>query len=271
VPPTQDTFWRCRSFENFAWHANCDWKSIRDESGVAMVETEAGAFAFDFIIFGTGVETNLSMRPELAPIVRHIALWRDRFTPPPGEESDLLANHPYLGTAFEFTEREPGTAPYLGRLHNFTFGAMASLGLTGAAISGTKYGLRRLVNGLARDLFLEDSAIYYRDFLGYEVPELESLESAVTWFDRFLSDSINPQKLTDQLDSLVLTKGLRGKLETRQPRDKSATAVTTSPQRVSVKRSVIDAQRKNAPERAKTSECTKTKAGRRFAKYRPNE
>ena len=25
VPPTQDAFWRCRSFENFAWHADCAW------------------------------------------------------------------------------------------------------------------------------------------------------------------------------------------------------------------------------------------------------
>src|SRR3954447_11142288 len=131
VPPTQDTFWRCRSFENFAWHADCAWKSVREEAGVAKVETEAGTFAFDFIIFGTGVETDLSARPELAPIVHHIALWRDRFTPPPGEESELLARHPYLGAAFEFTEREPGAAPFLSRLHNFTFGAMPSLGLTG--------------------------------------------------------------------------------------------------------------------------------------------
>src|SRR5262249_36748784 len=97
-----------------------------------------GTLTFDFIIFATGVETDLSARRELAPIVHHIALWRDRFTPPPGEESDLLARHPYLGTAFEFMEREPGTAPFLGRLHNFTFGAMPSLGLTGAAIPGMR-------------------------------------------------------------------------------------------------------------------------------------
>src|SRR5215475_435993 len=208
VPPTQDTFWRCRRFENFAWHANCAWRSARDEAGVATVETSTGTFAFDFIIFATGVETDLSSRPELASILHHIALWRDRFTPPPGEESDLLARHPYLGASFEFMERRPGSAPFLGRLHNVTFGAMPSLGITGAAIPGMKYGLRRLVNGLARDLFREDSAAYYRDFLGYDVPELHSLESAVTWFDRFLSDSINPRELTDELDSIVLTRGL---------------------------------------------------------------
>jgi FAD-dependent urate hydroxylase len=231
VPPTQDTFWRCRSFENFAWHPNCAWKSIREEAGVAKVETEAGAFEFDFIIFGTGVETDLSLRSELAPIVHHIALWRDRFTPPPGEESDLLARHPYLGPAFEFTEREPGSAPFLSRLHNFTFGAMPSLGLTGAAIPGTKYGVRRLVNGLARDLFREDSSIYYQDLLRYAEPELETLDSAVTWFDRFVSEAISPQKLMDQLDPAMFAKTLRGKPASRNKDDASAT--TTSPQRLS--------------------------------------
>jgi FAD-dependent urate hydroxylase len=262
VPPTQDTFWRCRSFANFAWHANCHWKSIREESGVAKVETEAGTLAFDFIIFGTGVETDLSMRPELAPIVRDIALWRDRFTPLPGEDSDLLARHPYLGRAFEFTEREPGTAPYLARLHNFTFGAMPSLGLTGAAIPGTKYGLRRLVDGLARDLFLEDSAIYYQDLLGYEVPELESLESAVTWLDRFLSDTINPQRLIDQLGPAVFGKGLQGERASRRPDGMPETA---PPQRIRAKRIVADASG------AKTNKRTKAKASRRGAMHGPNE
>jgi FAD-dependent urate hydroxylase len=112
LPPPQDTFWRCRRFENFAWHADCAWHSVRNEGEAAKVETKAGTFTFDFIIFATGVETDLSVRPELAPIVHQIALWRDRFTPPPGEESDVLARHPYLGTAFEYMEREPGTAPW---------------------------------------------------------------------------------------------------------------------------------------------------------------
>jgi cation diffusion facilitator CzcD-associated flavoprotein CzcO len=254
VPPPQDTFWRCRSFENFAWHANCAWKSVREEAGVAKVETEAGNFAFDFIIFSTGVETDLSARSELAPIVHHIALWRDRFTPPPGEESDLLARHPYLGAAFEFTEREPGTAPFLSRLHNFTFGAMPSLGLTGAAIPGTKYGVRRLVNGLARDLFLEDSSAYYQDLLRYAEPELESLESAVTWLDRFVSEAISPKKLIDRLDPAVLTKALRGKRVSRNPDDKPA--ATNLPQRFGAKR----ADARSWPKRAKT------KASRRRAK-----
>jgi cation diffusion facilitator CzcD-associated flavoprotein CzcO len=253
VPPTQDTFWRCRSFANFAWHANCHWKSIRETSGGAEVETESGTMTFDFIIFGTGVETDLAVRPELAPIVQHIALWRDRFTPPPGEDSDLLANHPYLGSAFEFTEREPGTAPYLNRLHNFTFGAMPSLGLTGAAIPGTKYGLRRLVNGLARDLFVEDSATYYQDLLGYQEPELASLESAVTWLDRFFSDTINPPNLIDQLNRSGSSKGSHGRRAPRRTGDLPDTVQTILPKRVRAKRTVLGKSSAKTNKRAKTS------------------
>ncbi|MGA7809778.1 MAG: hypothetical protein WCB02_34790, partial [Bradyrhizobium sp.] len=159
--------------------------------------------------------------------------------------------------AFEFTEREPGTAAFLSRLHNFTFGAMPSLGLTGAAIPGTKYGLRRLVNGLARDLFLEDSATYYQDLLGYAEPELASLDSAVAWLDRYVSDAINPRKLIDQLDPTVLAKALSGKRTLRDPDDISA--IAASPQRVRPKR----AGTHTSPKRAKTA---KTKVNRRRAK-----
>jgi len=224
VPPTQDTFWRCRRFKNFVWHPNCAWHSVRDSGGVARVETKAGTFTFDFIIFATGVETDLSARTELAPIVHQIALWRDRFTPPPGEESDLLARHPYLGTAFEFTEREPGTAPFLCRLHNFTFGAMPSLGLTGAAIPGMRYGVRRLVNGLARDLFREDAAAYYRDLLAYAAPELETLETAVAWVERFASDAVDARGLIDDLDPALLEKAFRGERTSQNPDDQVASA-----------------------------------------------
>jgi FAD-dependent urate hydroxylase len=223
VPTTQDGFWRCRRFQNFAWHANCAWRSARDGEDGVTVETNVGKFAFDYIIFATGVETDLSARSELGPLLQHIALWSDRFTPPPGEESDLLARHPYLGTAFEFTERQPGTAPFLGRLHNFTFGAMPSLGLTGAAIPGIKYGVRRLVNGLARDLFREDSSTYYEDLLTYNVPELETLESAFTWVSRLGSDAISSDKLINQLDPATLAL-FRGGLQSQHLNHESGAA-----------------------------------------------
>ena len=241
VPPTQEAFWRCRRFENFEWHANCAWKTVRDGAGVATVETDVGTFAFDFIIFATGVETDLSARSELAAILHQIALWRDRFTPPPGEESDLLARHPYLGSAFEFMERQPGTAPFLSRLHNFTFGAMPSLGLTGAAIPGIKYGVRRLVNGLAGDLFREDASEYYRDLLTYAVPELETLESAYTWISRLGAEALRSDNLIDQLDPASLAT-----FRSEAQNSKRDSAAAISLQRAPSKRSVSRTQLKIA-------------------------
>jgi cation diffusion facilitator CzcD-associated flavoprotein CzcO len=171
--------------------------------------TEAGAFAFDFLIFATGFETDLSARSELAPLVTQIALWRDCFTPPCGEESDLLATFPYLGAAFEFTERKPGTAPYLARLHNFTFGATLSLGVTGAAITGIKYGVSRLINGLVRDLFREDAPAHYRNLLAYAEPELETLENPSVWIDRLAVEALSAGKLRGDHDRAALAKAHR--------------------------------------------------------------
>src|SRR6266436_1387255 len=253
IPPPQEAFWRCRRFENFDWHANCAWHSVRDEGDVAAVETEAGTFTFDFIIFATGVETDLSARSELAPIVHQIALWRDRFTPPPGEESDVLARYPYLGTAFEFMEREPGTAPFLGRLHNFTFGATPSRGLTGSAITGMRYGVPRLVNGLGRDLFREDAAAYYRDLLAYAVPELETLESAFTWIDRLAAEAISARKLIDHLDQAVLAKAFQGEVTSQEPNDKCASILSER----------IRAEYGAAPSRAKRVSTGPVKRGPR--------
>lgn len=217
-PPPQDAYWRCAKFENFAWHSNCSWRAIRNKGGIAKVEAAAGDFEFEFIIFATGAETDLSARSELAQFVDKIALWRDRFTPPKGEESQILGSYPYLGSAFEFTEREPGTAPFLGRLHNFTFGATASVGLTGAAIPGIRYGVRRLVNALVRDLFREDSASYHKDLLAFAVPELETVESPYSWLANLGADAL---RLDDPDQATVVDKIVRGEIDLADRNDKS--------------------------------------------------
>lgn len=230
VPPTQDAYWRCRRFENFAWHANCTWSFVDASSGIARVRSRDRSFEFDFIIFATGVETDLSARPELALFFEKIALWDDRFAPPSGEESESLARYPYLGQAFEFTERQSGTAPFLCGLHNFTCGAMLSHGISGAAITGIKYGVRRLVNGIARDLFREEAAAYYRSLLSYQTPELLSLENAFVWLSQLGSDAVNFDRFADQLEQQQFVV-LRGLSQRSKPQHESPTRRSTEPAR----------------------------------------
>src|SRR5262249_28300123 len=92
------------------------------------------------------------------------------------------------------------------------FGAIASLGLTGAAIPGIRYGVRRLVNGLVRDLFHEDVAAYYRNLLSFAVPELAILETPYAWLEQIGSDALNELRSVDQLDQEGLAKLLQGDL-----------------------------------------------------------
>jgi hypothetical protein len=117
--------------------------------------------------------TDLSFRPELGQLASKIAVWRDRFVPPAGEENEDLLNHPYLGPHFEFIPKCPEEARYLRSIFNYTFGCFPSLGLGGSSISGMKYSLPRIVRGVTQQLYVEDQAYYYRSLESFMEIEFE--------------------------------------------------------------------------------------------------
>jgi FAD-dependent urate hydroxylase len=170
LPPT-DTLRRATAHPGFRMHPGCGWTGFSQKGERAVVETTGGTFESDFVIIGTGFLTDLKLRPELRAFEPFICRWSDRFTPPAAERDDELGRHPYLGPAFEFTEREPGTAPYLSHLFNYTFGCLLSLGFGGASISGMKYSNTRLVNGLTRSLFLEDKEAHFASLCEFDEKE----------------------------------------------------------------------------------------------------
>ena len=171
-PPPRDTLDRVRRFDNFRLHLASPWVDAGIEGDKVWAKTPDHRHEFDFVLVCTGTEVDLARRPELAGFSQHIALWRDRYTPPPELEHPKLTAHPYLGAAFQFIEKEPGSAPFLKNLHNFTFGATPSMGLSGASISGMKFGVPRLVQGITRDLFRADAAIHQASLAAYDVREL---------------------------------------------------------------------------------------------------
>jgi FAD-dependent urate hydroxylase len=159
--PPADTYRRATKNPGFHLHAGTGWEAIEARGDAIHITTNHGPVECDFVIAGTGFVTDLAARAELARIEGHIARWADRYTPPEGERSEELLRHPYLGPSFEFTEREPGSAPYIRTLHNYTFGCLLSLGFGGASISGMKYSIPRLVSGLTGSLFVEDRAAHF--------------------------------------------------------------------------------------------------------------
>ena len=156
-PPPPDTLRRCRAFPNFGIHTSAGWQQVVMRGEEIVVDTPAGEFQFDFVICGTGIVSDPTLRPELAAIAGDIALWSDKFTPPADEADDYLARTPYLGPGFEFISKSADAAS-LKNIHNFTYGATLSMGLSASSISGMKYGIPRLVAAVVGDLFRADSA-----------------------------------------------------------------------------------------------------------------
>lgn len=173
-PPPQETLWRCTNHANFHLHTGSAWLSVERRPEGMHVRTPQGTMIFDFLIFGTGLTQDLHKRRELTGLAADIATWADRYVPVAGEEDDALARSPYLGAHYQFMERHPGSAPYLRNIHAFNFGATLSQGLSAASISGMKFGLRRLVNGLVGDLFMQDADWHLQSLRTYALPEIES-------------------------------------------------------------------------------------------------
>lgn len=159
--PPADTLARAKTNPAFTLRPGSPWTKVEPVGAGLAVTTPKGTSEFDFAIIGTGFVTNLKLRPELSGFVEQIATWADRFTPPAGQEHADLLRHPYLGPAFQFTERESGAAPYLRHLYNFTFGGLLSLGMGGSSISGMKYAVPRVVAGITASLFLEDKDLHF--------------------------------------------------------------------------------------------------------------
>ena len=175
-PPPQDTLWRCQRFANFALHTGSPWNGLAMAGEAVAVETPKGRHEFDFLIIGTGFTVDLALRPELAALAPEIATWADRFVPPADEPHAALGQFPYLAPDCSFTAKVPGTHLYLAHIHDFTFATMPSMGLTGGSISGLKYGVRRLVGGIAKSLFAEDAETHCAGLMGYEELELLYLD-----------------------------------------------------------------------------------------------
>ncbi|MET0867337.1 MAG: NAD(P)/FAD-dependent oxidoreductase [Pseudorhodoplanes sp.] len=166
-PPPPDTLRRCRAFPNFAIHTGAGWQRVGMDNGEIAVDTPAGPFRFDFVICGTGIVSDPTARPELADLASDIALWSDVFAPPDAEADGYLARTPYLGAGFEFTGKTPQADAFLKNIHNFTYGATLSMGLSASSISGMKYGIPRLVSAVVGALFREDSAYHLGELQNY--------------------------------------------------------------------------------------------------------
>lgn len=178
-PPPAPTWDKAMATPGVSLHPATPWHELRlTPEGTIRVETDGAPLEFDFVFAATGHATDLAARPELASLAGDIALWRDRYVPPPEVRNDRLARFPYLGAYGEFTEKVPGAAPWLQRVFTITRGAVLSLGPVSASGSNMKYTAPRLVAGVTRQLFLDNAEAEYAAIVGREHHELTGLAVA---------------------------------------------------------------------------------------------
>ena len=172
-PPPQDTFERCAAHDRFTLHLGSPVQGVEEAGNAIRLALPGRSSAVDFLIVGTGLSIELGARPELSRFASEIALWSDRYQPPPGEENATMGGFPYLTVNFQFTEKVAGEAPYLKNIYNQTYGAMMSLAAS-AGISQLKFSTERIALGITRQLFLEDADAHLASLRAYDDPELDT-------------------------------------------------------------------------------------------------
>ena len=172
TPPPRNSTLRVSRHAQAHFHLGSPLVKVVEGDGELTVETPRSSYKLDFLIFATGFRTDLSARPELASVVDSVRLWKDTFEAPASEPNEELANSPYLGAAFEFTEKTPGVCPALSRIHSFNFSAMASLGKLSGDIPAVSIGAERLAQGIIARMFGDDCDAHYVALQAFSKPEL---------------------------------------------------------------------------------------------------
>jgi cation diffusion facilitator CzcD-associated flavoprotein CzcO len=171
-PPPQPTFDACLERPGFVLRTGFPWDSVRWTGSEIVVEGGGQRAIYDQIAIATGFVSDLGLRPELAEVVRHAALWRDRYDPPPGQEDARMGAAPYLDRFCAFTEREPGTAPWLARIVTMISVANLTHGPVASSVSTMKYVAPRMVEGIKRQLFLDQQDADWHTLLTADHAEL---------------------------------------------------------------------------------------------------
>ena len=149
---------------NVQIHQSEGWSQTRLVNDAVEVTTSKSSYEFDCLIFGTGIQVDLEVRPELSAFAGKIASWGDCYDAPELLRDRAMSLYPYLGLGAELTERVPGMAPHLAAIHVFNWGATLSMGISSASITGMKFGLRRIIAGITNDFYKEIAEAHIASF-----------------------------------------------------------------------------------------------------------
>lgn len=169
----QATWDRCATWPGFRLHTGAGWRGARMREGRVEIDTEKGPFAADFIICGTGIDVDFSVRPELAGLAGNVASWGDKYQPPAELRHEALARYPYLADDYSLVERVEGVTPWISDVHLFTIASTMSFGPSGSSINAMTSAVPKLVAGITRGLFRADVERHWASLMAYDVKQAD--------------------------------------------------------------------------------------------------
>ncbi len=176
VPPPKEALDRLMKQKQFQVRLNTHVEKAEWKGNQLLLKTNKGSLTYDYLILATGFAIDASKQRELSVIKDKILLWKDR----PGIKNlqgpISFYHSPYLGSHFQFLEKQHGTAPYLKDIYCFNYAATLSHGLLSGDIPGIGLGAQRLARGIASDFFTQQLGLYKAQLKDYKVPELDEGE-----------------------------------------------------------------------------------------------
>ncbi|MUO80686.1 SidA/IucD/PvdA family monooxygenase [Agrobacterium vitis] len=153
-PPPVRAFETAMALPGFTLRPATPWLEVCEKDGAVSVKTPDGMLVFDHLLLATGMDVDLSARPELKTLAPKVALWGEHFTPPAGEEDARLSQLPYLDPYYAFLPKAPEDS-WVSRVFAFNSASFVSHGPHSTSISGHRYALPRVVRGIERRLLLD--------------------------------------------------------------------------------------------------------------------
>lgn len=172
TPPPHESVRRVAAHANATLLTGAGVEAVERDGDALLLATPRGTIRADFVILGTGFMQDAALRPELGAMAGQIRLWRDAYDPPAAERDAALGLNPWLDAGFAFTERVPGSAPHLSRLHCFNFAATLSHGKLTGDIPAISAGARTLTRAICARLLAADVELHAARHAAFDEPEI---------------------------------------------------------------------------------------------------
>lgn len=177
TPAPRGSTLRVRRHANGFFHFGVAISQVAETTDGLVLTMEKGQrLATDFIILGTGFDTDPMKQPVLDGYANNILQWRDCYTPPPGLEDESLGRFPYLNPDFSFREREAGATPWVEKIHCFNYGSKMTLGNVSGDIPAISDGAAWLAREMAARFYGADIERHWQHLQDYDTPELRGDE-----------------------------------------------------------------------------------------------